>query len=74
MCLSILAYFVYNSVILRITMSKQQPHYTKRRLCEMKERNRKENVFRKLAIEEIARQKLVYDKKTGGYVRRRQIN
>tara|TARA_R110000782_G_scaffold171695_3_gene263418 strand:- start:80 stop:202 length:123 start_codon:yes stop_codon:yes gene_type:complete len=40
----------------------------------MKERNRKENVFRKLAIEEIARQKLVYDKKTGGYVRRRQIN
>ena len=55
-------------------MSKQQPHYTKRRLCEMKERNRKENVFRKLAIEEIARQKLVYDKKTGGYVRRRQIN
>ena len=34
----------------------------------------KENIFRQMAIEEIAKQKLVYDETTGRYVRRRQID
>ena len=35
---------------------------------------KKDNVFRHMAIEQIANQKLVYDEKTGMYVRRTQID
>lgn len=35
---------------------------------------KKDNVFRHMAIEQIANQKLVYDEKTGMYVRHTQID
>ena len=35
---------------------------------------RKTNIFRHMAIEQIANQRLVFDEKTGKYVRRRQID
>lgn len=36
--------------------------------------NKNDNIFRQMAIEQIASQKLIYDEKSGKYVRRRQIN
>lgn len=45
-----------------------------RELRSVREHQKKTNIFRKMAIEEIAKQKLVYDEKTGRYIRRRQIN
>ena len=43
-------------------------------LKQKKEDNMNDNIFRQMAIEQIASQKLIYDEKSGKYVRRRQIN
>lgn len=43
-------------------------------LQNFRENQKKTSIFREMAIEEIAKQKLVYDEESGCYVRRRQIN
>ena len=57
---------------------EQELHQVSRSKVENKLKDfediKKTNIFREMAIEEIARQKLVYDEETGRYVRRRQIN
>lgn len=88
-CLSILMYFVYKFVVFQRKQNnckklleqsmmeeiqRAQKEYQKRRLSEMREKRQKTNIFREMAIEEIAKQKLIYDEETGRYVRRRQIN
>jgi len=47
---------------------------SKQRMLEREALRVKENIFRQMAIEEIAKQKLVYDETTGRYIRRRQID
>tara|TARA_A100001201_G_scaffold82021_2_gene73066 strand:- start:185 stop:505 length:321 start_codon:yes stop_codon:yes gene_type:complete len=42
-------------------------------LKQKKEDNINDNIFRQMAIEQIASQKLIYDEESGKYVRRRQI-
>ena len=88
-CLSVLAYFVYKFIgfrkkqmvakdILEQCMLQEiqqtREEYQRRRLSEIRDSRQKTNVFRKMAIDEIAKQKLVYDEEAGCYVRRRQIN
>jgi membrane protein insertase Oxa1/YidC/SpoIIIJ len=82
-CLLILSYFAYKFIIFRqnqksILQIKQiRNEYKKARAKELQEvRNnqKKTNIFREMAIEEIAKQKLIYDEESGCYVRRRQIN
>ena len=55
-------------------LDRARKEYQSLRLAERMETRHKTNIFREMAIEEIARQKLVYDEETGRYVRRRQIN
>ena len=43
-------------------------------LKQKKDDRNNDNIFRQMAIEQIASQKLIYDEKSGKYVRRRQIN
>ena len=43
-------------------------------LHEVRDNQKKTNIFREMAIEEIAKQKLIFDEESGCYVRRRQIN
>ena len=45
-----------------------------RELQSSRENQKKTSIFREMAVEEIAKQKLVYDEASGRYVRRRQIN
>ena len=88
-CLSILFYFVYKFIVFQkkqmicknmmeqcmleeIQQSREE--YQRRRLSEIRGSRYKINIFRKMAIDEIAKQKLIYDEETGCYVRRRQIN
>ena len=88
-CLSILAYFVYKFIVFQKKqivakdmleqcmldeIQQTREEYQRRRLSEIRDSRKKTNVFRKMAIDEIAKQKLVYDEESGCYVRRRQIN
>lgn len=68
-CLSACAYFLH-----KLTTTKKTLRLSKQRMLEREAIRVKENIFRQMAIEEIAKQKLVYDEKTGRYVRRRQID
>lgn len=70
-CLSACTYFVHK---LTTTKKTQSLRLSKQRMLEREAIRVKENIFRQMAIEEIAKQKLVYDEKTGRYVRRRQVD
>ena len=87
--LCILGYFAYRFMEFRKTQLKReqllltksleeiaraQKEYSRARMEELSDTHKKTNVFRELAIEEISKQKLVFDEETGAYVRLRQIN
>ena len=85
--LSIVGYFVYKFYIFRekqkiceeilADSSRQiatEHDYDPDRLRSIKQLHEKTSIFREMAIEEIAKQRLVYDEASGRYVRRRQIN
>ena len=55
-------------------LNRSRREYQSLRLAERMETVNKTNIFREMAIEEIAKQKLIYDEESGRYVRRRQIN
>ena len=53
---------------------RQYKEQRRKELHETMTDHKKTNIFREMAIEEIAKQKLIYDEETGQYIRRRQIN
>jgi hypothetical protein len=71
-CLSACAYFLHKLTTTKKTQKSLR--LSKQRMLEREAIRVKENIFRQMAIEEIAKQKLVYDEKTGRYVRRRQVD
>ena len=76
-CVSTLCYFCYNFIMYRREESLriQKLNLKIQTLLDGSSRNFKENnVFRKLAINEMSKQKLVYVPETGRYERRKQIN
>ena len=75
-CLCVVGYYTYNFIIFRknLKLIKNRLDYQKARMKEANETYKKTGIFRKIAIEEIAKQKLIYDEKSGRYIRRRQIN
>lgn len=76
-CASTLGYFCYNFIMIQREESLriQKLNLKIQTLLDGSSRNFKENnVFRKLAINEMSKQKLVYVPETGRYERRKQIN
>ena len=88
-CISIFCYFAYKfsefrkkqnacRVLLEQNMQQElnraRKEYQRAHLEERNQTRYKTSIFREMAIEEIAKQKLIYDEETGRYVRRRQIN
>lgn len=76
-CASTLVYFCYNFMVFQKEESLriQKLNIKIQTLLDESSRDSKEdNVFRKLAISEMSRQKLVYIPETGKYERRNQIN
>ena len=71
-CLSACIYFLYKLTTIKKTQKSLR--LSKQRMLEREALRVKENIFRQMAIEEIAKQKLVYDETTGRYIRRRQID
>ena len=71
-CLSACAYFLHKLTTTKKTQKSLR--LSKQRMLEREAIRVKENIFRQMAIEEIAKQKLVYDEKTGRYIRRRQVD
>jgi len=71
-CLSAGAYFLYKLTTIKKTQKNLR--LSKQKMRDMKAAYCQENIFRQMAIEEIAKQRLVYDEKTGRYVRRRQVD
>ena len=82
-CVSIIGYHAYK--FLKLTkqhkVQQLQREYAFRKKNELNETYRqqfpntqkKTNIFREMAIDQIAGQRLIYDRKSGQYVRRRQI-
>ena len=80
-CLSIVVYHVVKFVQYT-KIQKARKEYALYRYKEIRETTRKvsqtnkkpkTNIFRDMAIKNIASQRLIYDKKSGKYIRRRQI-
>ena len=73
-CLSIVVYHAIKFVQYT-KIQKARKEYALYRYKEMQETSKKPetNIFRDMAIEAIASQRLVYDERTGKYIRRRQI-
>ena len=71
-CSTALIYLLYKLAIIK--KAPRSSVYSKQKIRDMKTAHCKKNIFRQMAIEEIARQKLVYDERSGGYVRRRLID
>ena len=71
-CLSVCTYFLYKLTTIKKTQKSLR--LSKQRMLEREALRVKENIFRQMAIEEIAKQKLVYDETTGRYIRRRQVD
>ena len=71
-CLSACIYFLQELTTAK--KAQKSLKFSKQRMLEREALRVKENIFRQMAIEEIAKQKLVYDETTGRYVRRRQID
>ncbi len=53
---------------------KYRTTHGRQRMQELNNNYKKTNVFREMAIEQIAKQKLVYDDENGCYIRLKQIN
>lgn len=75
-CLCVAGYYTYSFISFRKNQKliKNRLDYRKARMKEANETYKKTGIFREIAIEEIAKQKLIYDEKSGRYIRRRQIN
>ncbi len=71
-CLSACIYFLHELTTAK--KAQKSLKLSKQRMLEREALRVKENIFRQMAIEEIAKQKLVYDETTGRYIRRRQID
>jgi Tfp pilus assembly protein PilV len=78
--LCILSYFGYQFYIFQKKqkisqkIARNKLEYRKARMREMSETHKKTNIFREMAIDSIARQKLIFDEDSERWVRRRQIN
>lgn len=75
-CLCVVGHYTYSFISFRKNQKliKNRLDYRKARMKEANEAYKKTGIFREIAIEEIAKQKLIYDEKSGRYIRRRQIN
>lgn len=76
-CASTLGYFYYNFMVFRKEESSriQKLNLKIQTLLDESSKDFKEDgVFRKLAINEMSKQKLVYIPETGRFERRKQIN
>lgn len=76
-CFAILTYFGYKFYVYREKQKIQNKNiiqYQKARMREISESHKKTSIFREMAIDSIAKQKLIYDEKTKKYIRLTQIN
>jgi hypothetical protein len=82
--LAVIAYFGYNFYIFQKEqerrndrfnqLAKNRIEYRKARMREMSETHKKTGIFREMAVDSIVKQNLIFDEKSGKYIRLTEID